>query len=106
MDARAVRQEREVTGALLAVIRHQNIDDVVLNTAQMRSYRHLQHFHIEAAPLDRERCIHEGAAQETATQRNEGHQAARDASRVTAGIRNRVVNPLRTAFASSLGSGN
>lgn len=61
---RAVRQEREMISELASNIRHEQPEDIVLNCAQMHSYRYIHHFYTPLPAIDRERAIHEGAVRE------------------------------------------
>ncbi|KIJ57791.1 hypothetical protein HYDPIDRAFT_103839, partial [Hydnomerulius pinastri MD-312] len=64
-----VREEREVTKKRELRVEHRNIEDLILNTAQMRDAVHVQRFRISAPPLDREFAIYAGAAAEVEAQK-------------------------------------
>ena len=66
---RVVRQEREVVLERASIIKHEQPDDLVLNCAQMRSHRYVQHFYNPLGKVDRESSIHEGAIREFNTQK-------------------------------------
>ncbi|KIJ57691.1 hypothetical protein HYDPIDRAFT_44970, partial [Hydnomerulius pinastri MD-312] len=64
-----VREEREATSKTEKRIEHRSLDDLVLNTAQMRDAIYVQQFRIQAQQLDREQAIHAGAAAEIEAQK-------------------------------------
>ncbi|KAH7923808.1 hypothetical protein BV22DRAFT_1105892 [Leucogyrophana mollusca] len=59
-----VYEEREATAKKQRRIEHHHIEDLMLNTAQMRDAVHVQRFRIQADDLDREQAILHGAASE------------------------------------------
>ncbi|KAJ7770349.1 hypothetical protein B0H14DRAFT_2402407 [Mycena olivaceomarginata] len=63
--ARTVFQERFKTNQTRAEIVHtRNVQDIVLNTAQMRDAVHLQMFRVQSEPLDLDTIVHNSAAKE------------------------------------------
>ena len=86
-------QEREQITELGASIEHNNIKDIVLNTAQMRNHIHLLHFRVEPVEIDREDAIITGAAREIAVQRTQTRNSNNQQS--SNSLLQTVVNPLR-----------
>ncbi|KAJ7502333.1 hypothetical protein B0H11DRAFT_1712900, partial [Mycena galericulata] len=65
-----VFQERSRTTQTIARVAHtRNVDDVILNTAQMRDAVHVQKFRLDAIPLDFETVVFQSAAQEIGARR-------------------------------------
>ncbi|KAI0039202.1 hypothetical protein FA95DRAFT_1457217, partial [Auriscalpium vulgare] len=71
-----VRQEGELTTHTRACIRHNEPEDRILNTAQMRSARYIQLFQNPINPIDRDNAIHIGAAAEIASRKASQQEAA------------------------------
>ncbi|KAK7438400.1 hypothetical protein VKT23_018013 [Stygiomarasmius scandens] len=64
------QEQNKITVSAETVV-HQNILDVVLNTAQMRDFAHIFPFTAFAVPPSRHECIHVGARREVETPRND-----------------------------------
>ncbi|KAF7335506.1 hypothetical protein MVEN_02204400 [Mycena venus] len=72
-----VFQERIKTSQTAARVTHvQNLDDVVLNTAQMRDAVHVQQFRLDSTPMDLEVIINASAAREIAIHKKQATAAA------------------------------
>jgi hypothetical protein len=71
-----VLQERTKTTRTIARVVHvRNVDDVVLNTAQMRDAIHVQPFRLDSTPMDREVVINQSAAKEIAARKKRDSSA-------------------------------
>ncbi|KIK72995.1 hypothetical protein PAXRUDRAFT_179524, partial [Paxillus rubicundulus Ve08.2h10] len=64
-----VYEEHEVTYKKEKQMEHRSLDDVVLNTAQMRDAIYVQNLRMRADQLDRDQAIHAGAAAEIEAQK-------------------------------------
>jgi hypothetical protein len=97
-----VFQERTKTTRTIARVVHvRNVDDVVLNTAQMRDAIHVQPFRLDSTPMDREVVINQSAAKEVAARKK------RDKKQATAAAPAQPPRPRpNTSAAASSSSAN
>ncbi|KAJ7874146.1 hypothetical protein B0H14DRAFT_3437824 [Mycena olivaceomarginata] len=73
-----VFQERVKTTRTTTRVAHvRNVDDVVLNTAQMRDAIHVQLFRVDSTSMDREMVINQSAAKEVAARKKGVSSAAK-----------------------------
>ena len=85
-NVRKVRQERVDKGSLAPGVEHQNVQNVVLNTAKMCDSQVIQQFHADADSIDEAMAVHRGAAREIAVLWEKAKKAHKRAAPTASGM--------------------
>lgn len=79
-NTRQMRQEREAIKQLSPETNHQNKDDLILNTAQMRSSVYVGRYRVQTPTMDRELAVMMGVKEEIDNRKRQQQASTRSAT--------------------------